>query len=389
LIKPQTLTILGSTGSIGTNTLDVVRAHKDKFSVKVLVAQKNVQKLIAQANEFNPELIVIADDSYYQELKNNLNNPKIEILAGNDAVIHAAQVNTNIVMSAITGANSLHPTMAAIMRGAKVAIANKEALVCAGPLIMAAVHKHKTVLVPVDSEHSALFQLLHHHDKEFIDKIIITASGGPFWTFTRNQMQQVTPQQAIKHPNWSMGVKISVDSATLMNKGLELIEAAHLFDLDPSQLDVLVHPQSIVHGIVRFKDGSHTLQFAQPDMRIPIAYGLAYPKRLTPPLEFAQPLSLLSNLAFEEPDYKRFPMLRTAIDAMKSGLNAPTLLNAANEIAVNAFIENKISFLKMHDLVVNVLEHMPQRPLHLIEDVLDEDQKARQVALQLLQKHAA
>ncbi|MDP3533398.1 MAG: 1-deoxy-D-xylulose-5-phosphate reductoisomerase [Alphaproteobacteria bacterium] len=388
-MKHQTLTILGSTGSIGTNTLDVVRAHSDKFSVKVLVAQKNVQKLIAQANEFNPELIVIADDSYYQELKNNLNNSKIEILAGDDAVIHAAQVKTDIVMSAITGANSLRPTMAAIVRGAKVAIANKEALVCAGPLIMAAVQKNKAILIPVDSEHSALFQLFNHHEKEFIDKVIITASGGPFRTFTRDQMQHVTPQQAIKHPNWSMGVKISVDSATLMNKGLELIEAAHLFDLNPNQLDVLVHPQSIVHGIVRFKDGSHILQFAQPDMRIPIAYSLAFPKRLTPPLDLKQPLSLLSDLTFEKPDYKRFPMLKTAIDAMKSGLNAPTLLNAANEIAVNAFIEGKISFLKMHDLIVNVLEYMPQRPLHLIEDVLEEDQKTRRTCLDLLKKHAA
>lgn len=388
-MKHQTLTILGSTGSIGTNTLDVVRAHSDKFSVKVLVAHKNVQKLIKQANEFKPELIVIADDSYYQELKKNLNNSKIEILAGADAVIHAAQIKTDIVMSAITGANSLRPTMAAIVRGAKVAIANKEALVCAGPLIMAAVQKHKALLVPVDSEHSALFQLLHHHDKEFIDKVIITASGGPFRTLTRDQMQHVTPQQAIKHPNWSMGVKISVDSATLMNKGLELIEAAHLFDLKPNQLDVLVHPQSIVHGIVRFNDGSHTLQFAQPDMRIPIAYSLAYPKRLTPPLAFKQPLPLLSGLTFEEPDYTRFPMLKTAIDALKSGLNMPTLLNAANEIAVNAFIKNKISFLKMHDLVMNVLEYMPQRPLHLIEDVLEEDQKARRICLDLQKKHAA
>lgn len=388
-MKQQTLTILGSTGSIGTNTLDVVRAHADKFSVKVLVAHKNVQKLIKQTHEFKPELIVIADDTHYQELKKNLNNSKIEILAGNDAVIHAAQVKTDIVMSAITGANSLRPTMAAIVRGAKVAIANKEALVCAGPLIMAAVQKYNATLIPVDSEHSALFQLLNAHDKAFIDKVIITASGGPFREFTRDQMRHVTLQQAIKHPNWAMGVKISIDSATLMNKGLELIEAAHLFNLKPNQLDVLVHPQSIVHGIVRFKDGSHTLQFGQPDMRIPIAYSLAYPKRLTPPLEFKQPLSLLSGLTFEDPDYIRFPMLKTAIDALKSGLNTPTILNAANEIAVNAFTEGKISFLNMHDLVVNVLEYIPRRPLHLIEDVLDEDQKARQTALALINKHAA
>lgn len=385
----KTITILGSTGSIGSFTLDIVKANPDKFKVFALTADKNLSKLVAQAAFFKPAYIVIGNPQFYEPLKKALSNTGIKVLAGFEAIIQIAKLKVDCVVSAIVGANGLLPTMAAINAGQKVALANKESLVCAGNIMMDAVSKYNAQLLPVDSEHNALFQLLQGHNPAFVDHYIITASGGPFRDWSIEQMAKATPQQAVKHPNWDMGSKISVDSASLMNKGLELIEAARLFDLNLDQLDAFIHPQSFFHGILRFIDGSHFIYAAQPDMRIPISYALSYPDRLDPPIKMKSTLAQFQNIEFLPIDENKFPCIRIAKEALKMGKNTPTILNAANEIAVEAFLGQKIGFLDIPKLIEDVLASMPLRVLETIKDVLDENNNARAKALELLPKRAA
>jgi 1-deoxy-D-xylulose-5-phosphate reductoisomerase len=377
--KEKTLTILGVTGTIGQNTLKIVAAHPEKFRIAALTAGDNVAALAAQAKLYKPKRAVIANASLYNELKAALSGTGIEVAAGEDAVCEAASMAADVVVSAIVGAAGLKPTLAAIKAARTVALANKECLVCAGELVKKEVAKCGATLIPVDSEHSAIFQLFDPLQAEFVESVTITASGGPFRNFTREQMVNVTPEQAMKHPNWAMGAKISVDSATLMNKGLELIEAFYLFPLKAEQLNVLIHPQSIVHALVHMLDGSVLSQMSHPDMCTPIAYALAWPKRIAAPvkkLDFAE----IGSLTFETPDMQRFPALALAKAALKAGGNAPTVLNAANEIAVNRFLKGGISFLDIATQVEKTLEEIPNSPLNSIEDVFACDTAARRFA---------
>ena len=353
------VTILGSTGSIGTATLDVIRfsrAHygPHAFPLQALTAQKNVALLAAQARELRPKVAVIGDASRKRELADELTGTGVEVLAGTEAVIEAAQRPSEMVVSAIVGAAGLAPTLEAAKRGAIVALANKECVVAAGEVFRRAAADSRGVLIPVDSEHSAAFQLLDFAQSQAIEKITLTASGGPFRTWSAERMAAVTPEQAIRHPNWSMGAKISVDSATLMNKGLELIEAHVLFGVSPEKLDIVVHAQSVVHCLVSYTDGSVLAHLSAPDMRTPIAHALGWPNRIPSPAR-ALNVADLGQLTFEGPDYARFPCLGLARKCLESGGNAPTILNAANEIAVEQFLNHKIAFLGIAKIVEQTL----------------------------------
>ncbi|NBO17873.1 MAG: 1-deoxy-D-xylulose-5-phosphate reductoisomerase [Proteobacteria bacterium] len=375
---PRSLTLLGSTGTIGANTLDILGAHPERFTLTALTAGGNVEKLIQQARQFRPQRAVIADAAQYEALKDGLAGTGIAVAAGQDAVAEAAAMPSDIVMSAIVGAAGLKPTLAAIRRGAQVALANKECLVCAGGLMMREVARHNATLIPVDSEHSAIFQVFDNTQADKVAGVTITASGGPFRGWSREQMQAATPQQAVKHPNWNMGAKISVDSATLMNKGLELIEAYYLFPLAPEQLSVLVHRESIVHCLVEMVDGSVLAQMSLPDMRTPIAFALGWPQRISahlPRLHLAE----IGQLTFEAPDEARFPSLRLARQAMVAGGNAPTVLNAANEVAVHRFLRGEIGFLDIVGQVEETLARVPQAQLATLDDVFACDAQARKL----------
>ncbi|MDY0883035.1 1-deoxy-D-xylulose-5-phosphate reductoisomerase [Dongia soli] len=376
---PRRVTILGSTGSVGCNTVDIVRRDPSAFQVEALTAHNNVELLIEQALALRPRLAVVGIEAKFGRLKEALAGTGIEAAAGRSAVIEAAARPADWVMAAIVGAAGLEPTLAAVRRGAMIGLANKETLVCAGDLMMAEVARHGAVMLPVDSEHSAIFQVFDPEQIEAVEKIILTASGGPFRTRSYEEMRSMTPEQAVAHPNWSMGAKISVDSASMMNKGLELIEAHHLFRLPETQIDILVHPQSIIHSMVAYRDGSVLAQLGSPDMRTPIAYALGWPKRIAAPadrLDFAK----MRDLTFESPDAVRFPALRLAREALQEGGQAPTVLNAANEIAVAAFLDRKIAFTDIASVVESVLSEMGTRALSSIADVLETDLSARQVA---------
>src|SRR6185369_9032354 len=338
---PRWVTVLGSTGSVGSNTIDVVERYSSDYRVDALTAHSNVDKLIEQALRLKPRFVAIGDEKLYGKLKDGLAGSGIATGGGRSAVIEAAARPSDWVMSAIVGAAGLEPTLAAVRRGAMIGLANKETLVCAGEVVMAEVKKHRAVMLPVDSEHSAIFQVFDPNQVEAIEKIILTASGGPFRQRSYEEMRQMTPEQAVAHPNWRMGAKISVDSASMMNKGLELIEAHHLFGLPESQIDILVHPQSVIHSMVAYRDGSVLAQLGSPDMRTPIAYALGWPKRIEAPSARLD-LAKVSTLTFEAPDSERFPALRIARQALQRGGRAPTILNAANEIAVAAFLEGGI-----------------------------------------------
>jgi 1-deoxy-D-xylulose-5-phosphate reductoisomerase len=340
----RTLSIFGATGSVGLSTLDLVRQHRDAYRVLALTANGNAADLASLAIEFDAELAVVADEAAYPALEAALAGTRIEAAAGAEALVEAAKRGADWTMAAIVGCAGLPPTMAAIEAGRTVALANKEALVSAGDLMMEAVARSGATLLPVDSEHNAIFQCLAGGKIDQVRKITLTASGGPFRAFTLDQMRVVTPAQAVAHPNWDMGAKISVDSATMMNKGLELIEAHHLFPVGLDKLDILVHPQSVIHSMVEYLDCSTLAQLGSPDMRIPIASTLAWPERIT---SNCKPLDLASigNLTFEAPDLIRFPALRLARNVAEMGGTAPAILNAANEIAVAAFLEGKIAFL--------------------------------------------
>jgi 1-deoxy-D-xylulose-5-phosphate reductoisomerase len=382
-VLPRTLTLLGSTGSIGLSTLDLVSRNPDAYDVVALTAQSNVALLAAQARQFRPSVVAIGDAAKYQELKDALSGTNIAVLAGPQGLIEAASLSSDWVMAGIVGSAGLWPTLAAVRRGATVALANKECLVCAGELFTKDVAKSGATLLPVDSEHNAIFQVFDFEHAERVEKIILTASGGPFRTFTREQMAQVTPAQAVKHPNWSMGAKISVDSATLMNKGLEAIEAYHLFPVSVQQIEVLVHPQSVIHSMVQYVDGSVLAQLGSPDMRTPIAHTLAWPDRMDTPVNRLD-LGQVGRLDFEQADLDRFPALRLAREALQSGGAAPTILNAANEVAVEGFLQERAAFLEIPKIVEKVLERMGAMPLRGWDDLEQIDSQARSLASAML-----
>ncbi|MBF0332488.1 MAG: 1-deoxy-D-xylulose-5-phosphate reductoisomerase [Alphaproteobacteria bacterium] len=378
-IPPRRVTILGSTGSIGCNTVDMVRRHPDLFQVEALTANRNVDKLAAQALELRPRLAVVADPSAHRALVDALSGSGIEVASGPQAVIEAAARPADWVMAAIVGAAGLEPTLAAIRRGVVVALANKECLVCAGALVTAEVERSGATLLPVDSEHSAIFQVLDFDQRDMVERIVLTASGGPFRTLSREAMANVTPERAVAHPNWEMGAKISVDSATMMNKGLELIEAHHLFGVPEERIAILVHPQSVVHSMVEYADGSVLAQLGSPDMRTPIAFALGWPRRMPAPSPRLD-LAKLGGLTFEAPDEGRFPGLRLARQALQSGGAAPTIFNAANEVAVQAFLARGIGFLDIARVVEAVLGGVANSPLNGLEAVLEMDRRAREAA---------
>ena len=376
---PKRITVLGSTGSVGCSTLDLLARNPAQFELAALTANRNVERLAAQALRHRPALAVIADERRYRELKTALAGSGIEVGAGREAVIDAARRPAERVMAAIVGAAGLEPTLAAVERGAIVGLANKETLVCAGDIVMREVALRGATLLPVDSEHSAIFQVFDFERAAAVERIILTASGGPFRTIEPSQLHSVTPAQAVAHPNWSMGAKISVDSATMMNKGLEVIEASHLFPVAAERIEIVVHPQSVIHSMVEYVDGSVLAQLGTPDMRTPIAYALAWPARMAAPakrLAFAS----LAALTFEAPDFARFPALRVAREALQSGGNAPTILNAANEVAVGAFLEGRIRFLDIVPVVEGTLGNVPNAPLGSLTEVRAADAAGREAA---------
>jgi len=377
------IAILGSTGSVGTQTIDLIERNRDAYEVEALTANGNVALLARQARALNAKFAVVADPRKYTALKEALAGTRTEVAAGPEALIAAAERPSEWVMAAIVGAAGLAPTLAAVKRGVTVALANKECLVCAGDLMMREVAERKATLLPVDSEHSAIFQVFDFAQKDKVEKVILTASGGPFRDIERGQMARVTPEQAVAHPNWDMGAKISVDSATMMNKGLELIEAHHLFGLADDRLDILVHPQSIIHSMVAYVDGSVLAQLGTPDMRTPIAYALGWPRRIAAPSARLN-LAEIGQLTFQPPDPERFPAIRLARCALQSGGAMPTILNAANEIAVHGFLARRIGFLDIARIVEDTLERCPARPFTNLDDVRRIDESARAMASELM-----
>jgi 1-deoxy-D-xylulose-5-phosphate reductoisomerase len=383
----RSLTILGATGSVGTSTIDLIKRNPARYRVEAVTARRNAAALAKIARQVHARVAVVGDPSVYAELKSALSGSGIEAAAGAEALVEAALRPADWVMGAISGAVGLKPTLAAIERGATVALANKECLVCAGGLFMRAAAKAGARVLPVDSEHNAIFQSLGAGRRADVKRIILTASGGPFRTWTRAQIDAATPEQALRHPNWSMGPKITVDSASLMNKGLELIEAHHLFAMPSEEIDVLVHPQSVVHGLVEFCDGSVIAQLGPPDMRVPIAHCLAWPERIDGPAPRLD-LAAHGQLTFEAPDFDRFPALRLAREVMATGGAAPTVLNAADEIAVGEFIAGRIGFSAIPALVEATLEKAAARGLlaepDSVEAAIAVDHSARSLARDLL-----
>ena len=389
---PRTVTLLGATGSIGSSTIDLLRRDPVRYQVEAVTARRNGAALAKLARELNARFAAIAEPDAYQELKSGLAGSRIEAAAGPAALVEAAQRPAEWVMAAITGAASLEPTLAAAERGATVALANKECLVCAGALFMRRAAAAGAAVLPVDSEHNAIFQALGAGRREDVKRIILTASGGPFRTWSLEAIRKVTLEQALKHPTWTMGPKITIDSATLMNKGLELIEAHHLFGLRPDELDVVVHAQSVVHGLVEFRDGSVIAQLGSPDMRIPIAHCLAHPIRMPTPAQRLD-LARIGTLSFEEPDQVRFPALALARRALAAGGAAPTVLNAANEIAVAAFVGRRLGFAGIPALVEATLDAADRKGVtgepQSVEQAIAIDHMARRLAADLLPEIAA
>ena len=388
----RSVTVLGATGSIGDSTMDLLRASRDRYRVEALTANSNVQALARLAREFGARFAAIADASRLAELKEALSGTRIECGAGESAVIEAAARPADWVMAAVSGAAGLKPALAAVDRGATVALANKECLVCAGDFFMQRAARAGACILPADSEHNALFQALGSGNREELVRVIITASGGPFRTWAARDIEEATLEQALKHPNWSMGQKITIDSASMMNKGLEVIEASYLFTLAPDEIDVLVHPQSIIHGMVEFSDRSVVAQLGTPDMRTPIAHCLGWPERITGPAAKLD-LAKIGQLTFESPDFDRFPGLRLAYDALRTGRGATTVFNAANEVAVAAFAAGKIRFGAIARLVEATLQDWTKSgnlsPLSSADDAITVDNVARNRAATLLPQIAS
>jgi 1-deoxy-D-xylulose-5-phosphate reductoisomerase len=387
-LTARSVTILGSTGSVGTQTIDLLLADPDRFRVRALVAGRNVALLAKQAVALDAEFAVVSDALGYSALRDALAGTGIEVAAGADAVVEAAGLQADWTMAAITGAAGLASTLAAIRRGGYVGLANKEALVCAGDVMLRAVQEAGATLLPVDSEHNAIFQSLADGNRDAVEKIVLTASGGPFRTASLQDMARATPEAALRHPVWSMGAKISIDSATMMNKGLELIEAARLFSLHETAIQVLVHPQSIIHGMVYYHDGSVMAQLGSPDMRIPIAHALAWPRRMatqSPRLD----LAAIGRLEFTAPDLVRFPALRLAREVLQAGRGTPTIMNAANEIAVEAFLQRRIGFLDIAQTVDRVLQKLGTPGADTLTEVIALDATARRTASDTMSAHAS
>jgi len=376
--------IFGSTGSVGKQALDVIAANMDKFSVEILTAQSNDELLVKQAIAFSPDIVVIGDEKKYNKVKEALSDKPVKVFAGEQALQEtAAMDNYDIMLAAIVGFAGLMPTLRAIENGKAIALANKETLVVAGDIIMRKAVEHRAPVIPVDSEHSAIFQCLVGETRNRIEKIVLTASGGPFLGKKPNFLVNVKRDHALQHPNWSMGAKISIDSATLMNKGLEMIEAKWLFNLQPDQVQVIIHPQSIIHSMIQFEDGSIKAQMGLPDMKLPIQYALAFPHRIVndmPRYNFKKP----DKLTFEDADTKTFRNLILATEALYKGGNVPCVLNAANEIAVYAFLKNRIGFLDMTDLIERTMQHVPFIAQPSLEDYFDSDGEARNFAASLI-----
>jgi 1-deoxy-D-xylulose-5-phosphate reductoisomerase len=390
----RSVTVLGSTGSIGVSTLDLLthaRQGGSDIEIVSLTAGRNVAKLAEQALAWRPKMAVIEDDTLLGELRDRLKGSGVQVSSGKTAVAEAADMNAGWVMSSIVGAAGLAPTLTAARRGALVALANKESLVCAGPALLETARKAGGVVVPVDSEHSAIFQSLQENWKTAVKRLILTASGGPFRTWDRQSMSAASPEQAVAHPNWSMGAKISIDSATMMNKALEMIEAAYLFAMPPEQIDVLVHPQSIVHSMVEYADGSTLAQLGPPDMRAPIAFALAWPDRITWPAPKLD-LAAIGSLTFEEPDMDRFPAIALARTALRIGGGAPAAMNAANEVCVAAFLDRRIGFLDIASTVERVVGTLDAsgdlRPTggDVLESAVAIDALARRTAADMLSR---
>ena len=389
VLSPRSVTVLGSTGSVGRSTLSILAAAQPgEFAVEALIAGKDAKTLAEQARKHHARLAVVADERAYPLLKEELAGSGVEVAAGPAAVIEAAMRRVDWTMAAIVGAVGLRSTLAALGRGGTLALANKESLVCAGHIVLDAARTTGATLLPVDSEHNAIFQALDARDPSVIEQIILTASGGPFREWTAAQMAQATPEQAVRHPVWSMGAKISVDSATMFNKGLELIEAARLFPVRPDQLGVLIHPQSAVHGMVQYADGSLLAQLGTPDMRTPIASCLAWPNRMSVGVARLD-LAALSRLDFAAPDTERFPALRVAREALEAEGGAPCVLNAANEVAVELFLSRALGFLDIAAVVEETLVKLGSRPVSDLESVLALDEAARQEASRIAAHRAA
>lgn len=380
----RNIAILGSTGSIGTQALEVIRANMDRFGVELLTANNNADLLIAQAIEFKPNTVVIANEEKYDEVFSALDSHDIKVYAGIEAIADVVSMDDiDIVLTAMVGYSGLRPTINAIMAGKSIALANKETLVVAGEIITRLAKENRVGILPVDSEHSAIFQCLVGEFSNPIEKIYLTASGGPFRDKSYEYLKGVTKEQALKHPNWDMGAKVTIDSSTMMNKGLEAIEAKWLFDLSPDKIDVIVHPQSIVHSIVQFEDGSMKAQMGLPDMKLPIQYALAFPERLKsdfPRFDFLD----YPSLSFEKPDYEKFKNLKLAFYAMEEGGNKPCVLNAANEVAVEAFLKDGLSYLEMPQIIEECLEKISYIKQPSYEDYVESDKEARILAGSLL-----
>ncbi len=383
---PERIAVLGSTGSIGSQTLDIVSKFPDKFTVEILIGGNNIDLLTRQARKCLPDIVVTGNTDYYTQLKENLRDTNIKVYAGAEAIEQVvASSSVDVVVASIVGYSGLRPTVSAIRAGKKIALANKETLVVAGEIIGKLVRESGSLILPVDSEHSAIFQCLAGETGNDIEKITLTASGGPFLNWTREMLGTVTPDKALRHPNWCMGNKVTIDSASLMNKGLEVIEARWLFDLTPEQISVIIHPQSVIHSFVHFTDGSVKAQLGVPDMRVPILYALSYPNRLSSDLPRLD-LKDYPTLTFTEPDYNNFRNLSLAYSALREGGNMCCILNAANEIAVEAFLSEKIDFLQMpdvveHTMMSNLFSQYPD--LDLLELT---DKKAREIASSYINK---
>jgi len=380
---PRRITILGSTGSIGCSTIDLIKRDPEAYKVEALTANRNVDALAEQARLLDAQFVAIGDPDRYEDLKLALSGSNAEAAAGPEAIVEAAARGADWVMAGIVGAAGLEPTLEAVRQGAVVALANKECLVCGGDLMLDEISRSGATLLPVDSEHNAIFQVFDFDRRDSVEKIILTASGGPFRTTSIEDMAKVTPAEAVAHPNWDMGAKISVDSATMMNKGLELIEAYYLFGLPEDKIDILVHPQSIIHSMVAYVDGSVLAQLGSPDMRTPISYTLAWPQRMVAPSARLD-LGKIATLTFEPPDSERFPALRLAREALKAGGAAPTILNASNEVAVAGFLDNNLGFLDIPRIVTETLEKMPISAIRSVDDALSVDNEARHIARDIM-----
>ncbi len=374
------IAILGSTGSIGVQALEVIDYHKDKFDVVVLTAQKSVDLLIKQAIKYKPDTVVIGNEDKYDYLKDALKNEFIKVYAGKDALAQIVEHSeVDIVLTAVVGYSGLLPTINAIKAGKRIALANKETLVVAGDLITKLAIENKVEIIPVDSEHSAIFQCLAGEFNNKIEKIYLTASGGPFRNFSLEEMRNVSAKQALKHPTWNMGAKITIDSASMMNKGLEVIEAKWLFDLKPEEIDVIIHPQSIIHSIAQFQDGSMKAQMGLPDMKLPIQYALTFPERKQSAFKRFNFVDYPS-LNFEQVDYSKFKNLNIAFEALRKGGNIPCVMNAANEIAVQAFLDAKIGFLEMSDIIQETISKIEYKQNPDLSDYIEFDNQARKIA---------